>query len=332
MPRHRFLSLCLAILCFAALAAPCRAEREPAPLVEGSWRAVMMMRVQTSEQLARAGDEVATLAKMGMNVLVLQVPGTLSADTYTRREARAFSRLCREHGVLLVPHWNTKYVVASPKGEWQEQARRSIERIDEIIDTYDVHAMHVGLDEIFVTGAGYDPEVQGDDPAKPFIDTVLLFHEHIVEKRGLTMLMWGDRLIDGHQYDFGPYQSDFVGLAAVIDQVPRNIILCPWHYFHQEEYPSLPMLVEKGFRVLPASHAKIVDREESGKRVYDRAKDVNAPMALIRYAEGLNSPLIIGHLFTTWSVRSGELCEYEPIVNGLPYLLGQEQYVGPRRG
>jgi hypothetical protein len=332
MPSYRSLRTLVVILCFATCTIPGRAERMPAPLVDGTWRAVMMLRVSTGKELANASAHVPKLAAMGMNVLVFHVPdrrptedGSEEAD-YTREEARAFAQLCREHDVLLVPHWNAKRIVASPKAEWREQARLGLERIDEVVDLFAARAVHVGLDEVFVTGAEFDPDVQGDDPAKPFIETILALHEHIVGKRGLTMLMWGDRLIDARDFDYkGPCQADAIGLARVIDRVPRDIIICPWHYFRRTEYPSLPMFIEQGFRVLPSSHAKIVGRDPSGKRLYHAFKSVDAPMALLHYADRLKNPAIIGHLFTTWSVRPGELCEYEPLVYGLPYLLEREE-------
>jgi hypothetical protein len=291
----------------------------------------MMLRVSTGEALAKASARVRKLAAMGMNVLVLHVPHRHPTEDgsgeagYTLEEARAFARLCREHNVLLIPHWNAKRLVASPKAEWRARTRRGLEHIDEVVDLFAARAVHVGLDEVFVTGAEFDPDVQGDDAARPFIETILALHEHIVGKRGLTMLMWGDRLIDARAFDYkGPYQADMIGLARVIDRVPRDIIICPWHYFRRAEYPSLPMFIEQGFRVLPSSHAKIVERAPSGRRVYDQFKSVDAPMALLQYADGLKNPAVIGHLFTTWTVRPEELCEYEPIVYGLPYLLERE--------
>ena len=37
-----------------------------------------------------------------------------------------------------------------------------------------------------------------------------------------------------------------------VDLVPRDIILCDWHYEKRAQYGSVPWLAEKGFRVWPS--------------------------------------------------------------------------------
>jgi len=58
--------------------------------------------------------------------------------------------------------------------------------------------------------------------------------------------MWGDRLIDGKKYDFGEWEASTNGTAAAIDLIPKDIIVCPWHYELRSDYPSIPMFIEKG--------------------------------------------------------------------------------------
>ena len=41
--------------------------------------------------------------------------------------------------------------------------------------------------------------------------------------------------------------------AAAIDAIPKDIIICDWHYSEQPAYPSIDLFLEKGFRVWPAS-------------------------------------------------------------------------------
>ena len=113
-------------------------------------------------------------------------------------------------------------------------------------------------------------------------------------KRGLVMLMWADRLIDGDRWNMGEWEASKVGTAPAVDKIPKDIILCPWHYEPRAAYESLPMFMEKGFRVLPASW-----------------KNVEASNALIRYGqEHQRDGRLVGHIFTTWSAstrRPGDL-------------------------
>jgi hypothetical protein len=71
-----------------------------------------------------------------------------------------------------------------------------------------------------------------------------------------------------------------------------------------ESYPSIPLFLEKGFRVLPASWKKR-----------------QASRALLEYSLKQHSPKMLGHLFTTWGeVRKDALAEHPPLVEGLKLL------------
>src|SRR5947207_1945826 len=96
-----------------------------------------------------------------------------------------------------------------------------------------------------------------------------------------------------------------VGTAGALDLIPKDVILCPWHYEKMPAYPSLPLLLEKGFRVLPASWRKL-----------------DASRALIEYSQKHASPRMLAHRFTTWSGSKDTLPEYAPLVEGVKLLHG----------
>lgn len=50
------------------------------------------------------------------------------------------------------------------------------------------------------------------------------------------------------------------------------------------------------------------------------AFQVDATLELIKYSKTQNSPLVLGHLFTTWSVTKGDLTHDPPIVEGMKVL------------
>jgi hypothetical protein len=183
--------------------------------------------------------------------------------------------------------------------------------MDEIIDAFRADALHVGMDEVFLLAAEQSPSTKGQDPAKLFAKVVNDLHEHLVKKRHIEMLMWGDRLIDGKKYDFGEWEASVNGTAAAIDMIAKDIIICPWHYEPRDAYPSIPMFLEKGFRVLPASWKK-----------------VDAAQALIEYSLKQESPKMLGHMFTTWGVKKEQLVEHPPLVEGLKRLHSN----GPQSG
>lgn len=254
----------------------------------------------------------------------------------TRGAARRFVQRCRTHDIRLIPQfacvghqsWAKKtYTLlttypeldltpgAFPENEgiycreWDPLNPKVNEIIfpmlDELIDAFAADAFHVGMDEVFLIGSEHSPSTRGKDPAKVFAKAVNDLHAHLVKKRGVTMLMWADRFIDANIIKYGKWEASMNGTAPALDMVPKDIIMCDWHYEPRESYPSVPMFLEKGFRVLPAGWKK-----------------VDATLALINYSRDQQHPSMLGHLFTTWSGRK-TWAEFPPLVEGLKLLKAQ---------
>ncbi|MFH1568150.1 MAG: chitobiase/beta-hexosaminidase C-terminal domain-containing protein, partial [Gemmatimonadota bacterium] len=250
----------------------------------------------------------------------------------TRDGARRFAALCRRHGIRLVPQFQslghqswakhtypllTRYPElditpgAFPENEgiycreWDPTNPRVnqivLPLIDEIVDAFQADAIHVGMDEIFLLGHEQSPTTRGQDPAALFARVVNEFHRHFVEAKGLEMFMWGDRLIDGRVCPCGEWESSMNGTAPAIDMIPNDIVICDWHYEPMAAYCSVPMFMEKGFRVLPSSW-----------------RNVQGAQALVKYSYGLQHPKLMGHLFTTWGrVEPERLRTYPPMLAGI---------------
>lgn len=173
--------------------------------------------------------------------------------------------------------------------------------LDEIIDAFEVNAFHVGMDEVFLLGSDHSPSTKGMDVGKLYAQAINDIHDHLVKKRGLQMLMWSDRLFDGTNLEFGEWESSLNGTAAALDLIPNDIIMCAWHYEKMDSYPSIPMFMKKGFRVLPTSW-----------------RDPEAAKALINYSYKNDDPKMLGHLFTTWSRT--DLLNFPSIIEGTKLL------------
>jgi hypothetical protein len=248
--------------------------------------------------------------------------------------AERLAALCRQHGVRLIPQfqclghqsWRSQTSPllrvypeldltpgAFPNNkdiycrEW-DPLNPKVNKIvfpllDEIIDAFHADILHVGMDEVFLIGSARSPSTKGKDRAQIFAKAVNDLHEHVVKQRRVEMMMWADRLIDADKFHWGEWEASKVGTAGALDQIPTDIILCPWHYEKMASYPSIPLFLEKGFRVLPASWRK-----------------VDASRALIEYCKKQNSPRMLGHLFTTWGGKKDALTEYRPLVEGVKVL------------
>jgi hypothetical protein len=251
----------------------------------------------------------------------------------TRDGAGRFAKACRRAGVRLIPQFNclghqswsnrtfpllTRYpdldltpgAFPDNKGlycrEWDPLNPKVnqivLPLLDELIDAFEADAMHVGMDEVFLIGSDQSPSTRGKDPAVVFAKAVNDLHSHLVGKRRVQMLMWGDRLIDGKAYPYGKWESSENGTARAVDMIPKDIILCDWHYELRPSYPSVALFAGKGFQVLPAGWNK-----------------VEPTKAFIQYSRGLNHPKVLGHLFTTWSGKK-EWSQWPPLAEGLPLL------------
>jgi len=302
------------------------------------WRAIHLLNFNNDKRLVELSEKIPALAEKGINVIVLEVdyhlefeshPELRSETCITKAGAKKFAALCREHDIRLVPQFqclghqswakNTFPLLtvypeldltpgAFPNNEglycreWDVLNPRvnelAFDLMDEIIDAFEVDAFHVGMDEIFLLGSEQSPSTKGKDPAVLFAKAVNDMYGHLVKKRHVEMLMWADRFIDGNVYDFGKWEASVNGIAPSIDMVPKDIIMCPWHYNKRESYPSIPMFLEKGFRVLPASW-----------------HDVEASRMLIGYSIGRNNPNMLGHFFTTWGRAGDDVSQYPPLAN-----------------
>jgi hypothetical protein len=256
------------------------------------------------------------------------------SNAITRAGARKFSATCRKLGIRLIPEFQslghqswksetfpllTTYPLfdvtpgAFPGNEgvycreWDplnpEVTRIVFQLMDEIIDAFRADALHVGMDEIFLLSSDLSPSTKGKDPAVLFAKAVNDLYRHLVRERHVEMLMWGDRLIDGKKYDYGEWESSMNGTAAAIDLIPKDIIVCPWHYEPRDAYLSIPMLLDKGFRLLPTGWNK-----------------VDATTALIEYSRQHDGPKLLGYMFTTWGVQKEALVDFPALVEGLKLL------------
>jgi hypothetical protein len=238
----------------------------------------------------------------------------------TLADARDLAETCRQHNVRLVPMFNclghqswsrntqpllTKHPELDETPEVPKDNQGIYCRswcplhpgvnklvfplIDELIDAFQADALHIGMDEVFLVASATCPRCKGKDPAVLFATAVHDLYQHIAGERKLTMLMWADRLLDDKQFGYGKWEASANGTAPAIDRIPKDIVMCDWHYETRKGgYPSVAYLQEKGFRVLPSTwHNK------------------DAALAMLREARAKATPRLIGHLCTTWVGAQG---------------------------
>ena len=265
----------------------------------------------------------------GCNALVLLIhyrfefeshPDVVDKEALTRGQAGELAELCRENGIRIIPKMNLMGHQSAKGGEPKEGLLRAhpeldetpdatgleycrslcprhpevkgivFDLADELLDAFGADALHVGLDEVFEMGLC--PRCKGTPNSELFAEWVGALHGHLVGEKKAEMLMWGDRLLDGEATGYGKWEGSANDTAAAIDAVPNDIIICDWHYGEREDYPSVRIFTERGFRTLVCPWRKM-----------------EATRALLNVAAEHRTENLLGVLATSWC-DSGAVARY----------------------
>ncbi len=179
--------------------------------------------------------------------------------------------------------------------------------VDEIIDAFQADAIHVGLDEVFEIGTC--PRCKGIPNATLFSDWVNALHSHISGDRKVEMLMWSDRFLDGNATGFGEWEASKNDTWQKINSVPKNVIMCDWHYGEREDYPSLKIFSDNGFRFVICPW-----------------RELKATQAFVNFASANKTDQLMGFLQTSWcdsGAVARYLCDGDNSVDEIPRQVGE---------
>ena len=227
------------------------------------------------------------LPKEGVNTLILEFDYNFDFQSRSefanpsalgKRELQQLVKACREKGIELIPQIN-----CLGHQSWAERTDRLLVKhpdfdetpgkypknkdiycrsycplhpevhavlfdlIDELAKACEAKSFHVGMDEVFILADPDCPRCKGKDPAELFAGEVRTLHAHL-KQIGCRTWMWGDRFIDGKATKIGKWEASENGTHPAIDLVPKDIVICDWHYEKAHETPQF--FVNKGFPVV----------------------------------------------------------------------------------
>jgi hypothetical protein len=327
------------IFAILILCTSCALAAEQSP----NWRGVHVL-MTTQNKTQQLTEVVGKLAKLGVNVIIAEINYGYEYESHPELRGRNPSKKvhikrlvaeCRKHQVRLIPQfqclghqsWRKQtFPLLARYPQFDETLGRYAENekiycrswcplhpeinrivfdlMDELIFVFRADALHVGMDEVFLIGEDVCPRCRGKNKAKLFAKAVNDYHKHLVKKHKIEMLMWGDRLIDAGKINYSRWEASANGTAGAIDLIPKDIIICDWHYGHREAYESIPMFLKKGFRVWPAGW-----------------RELKATKALVEYSRSFENSRMLGHLNTTWgAVPIKDLPKFEPILYATIYF------------
>ncbi|HEY3283241.1 MAG TPA: family 20 glycosylhydrolase [Armatimonadota bacterium] len=310
-------ALCLVVAVMAVGAAEAKQETKPwcgVHLMIPNPKGLPLLKRAIAEVMAPLGINVLVL-EVDYSFDYKSHPEVKNGtDVITKEQARDLAALCKEKGVRLIPQfqclghqsWDKftgPLLTQHPEFDETPQIPKDNPKIycrswcplhpdvnplvfdlmDELIDAFKADALHVGMDEVFLIASDQCPRCRGKKPADLFAKAVLDYHQHLVKKRKVTMLMWGDRLLDDATMGYGEWESSNNGTAGALSKLPKDIVMCDWHYELRQDYPSIAYFQKQGFRVWPSTW-----------------KDVKAAQAQIDCAYKSPTAKMLGELFTTW--------------------------------
>ncbi len=119
--------------------------------------------------------------------------------------------------------------------------------VDELMNAFEATDFHAGLDEVFYLAHDDCTRCKARDPAVLFAGEVTRISNHLAAA-GRRLWLWGDRLLDGIATGMGLWEASLNQTHRAIDWIPRNVVICDWHYERAE--PSYAYFAMKDFDVV----------------------------------------------------------------------------------
>jgi hypothetical protein len=163
--------------------------------------------------------------------------------------------------------------------------------VDEIQALIAPRAIHIGHDEV----VGLREKDKGVfEPVLPidFLNDVIKINSYL-DSHDIETWMWGDMLITPKEFpEMHPGSLNGNEPYALLrTQIPKNIVICDWHYKHYKGYLSKKL-------TFPSMDAFI----NEGFEVYGSTYDVSEiTTKFSEYAYKLKSPKVKGMIATTWT-------------------------------
>jgi N-acetyl-beta-hexosaminidase len=171
------------------------------------------------------------------------------------------------------------------------------ELVDELCDAFGATAFHAGMDEVFYIGMDKCKRCGGKNRAELFANELKTIRDHLAIKNR-KLWIWGDRLLDGNSTGIGYWEASGNGTQAAIDLVPKDVVICDWHYERPDKTPVYFAL--KGFSVITCTWNRPAVSVKQYKDMQDFRMDATDKMRE-RY---------LGVIQTIWSDAGNFLREY----------------------
>jgi hypothetical protein len=301
-------------------------------------RGIHLMAPKAEEVPAAARFITEALPRHGVNLLVLEInfryrftrrPEVAERDALSRDDVQQIAAACKKAGIRLIPQismlghqsWaKTTYALLRAYPDFDETPGAYPENkgiycrsycplhpkvhevvfdlMDELADACGADAFHVGMDEVFLIGEEQCARCRGRNKAELFAGEVRALHSHLASS-GRQMWMWGDRFLDGETMGLGRWEGSTNATFAAVKQVPKDIVICDWHY--EKAHPTAPWFALEGFQVVSAPWRKAPVALGQAELIRQVRANASEPVA----------NRMLGVLQTTWGSFGNFLKAYQ---------------------
>lgn len=228
--------------------------------------------------LAVLEDLIDTARAGGINLLCIELERGLRTDRHpelaapwavNKPDLRRIIDHARRSGMEVVPAlalFSHQDYILRAHPEWRDPRTRfprfaetawrrcEMDLLDEALDLFQPRLAHIGHDEA-ITAYDARRRVPVASSWRVFADHVTRLHDHLAA-RGVRTMLWADMLLDparfrgacfAHSGCYGGAPDHF---DRALDRLPRDIVLCDWHYEMAPEFPSLRHLQDSGFETI----------------------------------------------------------------------------------
>jgi hypothetical protein len=145
---------------------------------------------------------------------------------------------------------------------------------DEVIEVFKPKYFHIGHDEITFSDVGTCPRCKTKLPKDLLAEDVKKLYDYLTAK-GLKVLMWCDQF-EVERNGRAPWNT-----AEALPLIPKDIIICDWHYRPDPVFPTIKFFKDNGFPVIACGWYK--------------------PRNVYNFACAAAEQKVMGYCGTTWS-------------------------------
>lgn len=201
-------------------------------------------------------------------------PELAAKFAFSTEEMKSLIELAAKHGMQIIPevecightgYIRRKYPHLADRAEGREfgaiapfhpETRKILE--DLLTDTariFPAPYIHVGMDE---TAFGDHPHTKallagGKKKWELVAEHIEWLHSIVCGKLGKTMMMWGDLMLPEAESDMSTRLDTESYNTEIARHIPKDIVICDWHYQPAKDFPTLDFFLQQGFRVIASA-------------------------------------------------------------------------------